>query len=224
MGYALEGLLHTVLAGERDVDCWLSEHVEFLAVPFVDKDGVEDGDQGKNRKPRDHNRDYVGQSVHAEPAAIRELVPKWGGDRLHVALDLHCPHIRGKRNEEIYLVGSSDERLWAEQQRFGQILEAACQGPLPYRAADNLPFGVDWNQASNYAQGMSCARWAGQLPSVRLAASFELPYANARGAEVNADSARAFGRDLAAAVCRYLRNEPADKAPPAPTAASRDGQ
>jgi hypothetical protein len=132
-------------------------------------------------------------------------------------LDLHCPHIRGKRNEEIYIVGSSNERIGSEQQRFGQILEAVCQGPLPYRAADNLPFGTDWNQAGSYKQGMSCARWASQLASVRLVASLELPYANARGAEVNADSARAFGRDLAAAVCRYLRQEPAgdDRAPPA---------
>ena len=51
---------------------------------------------------------------------------------------------------------------------------------------------------------MSCSRWAGGLPSVRLAASFELPYANARGAVVNADGARAFGRDLARALGRYL--------------------
>jgi murein tripeptide amidase MpaA len=31
------------------------ERFRFLAVPFMDKDGVEDGDQGKNRRPRDHN-------------------------------------------------------------------------------------------------------------------------------------------------------------------------
>ena len=43
---------------------WFRRNVEVLAIPFMDKDGVEEGDQGKNRKPRDHNRDYIGQSVH----------------------------------------------------------------------------------------------------------------------------------------------------------------
>lgn len=206
--FAVEGLLQTVLAGDTEEGRWLAENVEMLVVPFVDKDGCEDGDQGKNRRPRDHNRDYAGQSIYPETAALRELVPRWGGDKLHVTLDLHCPWIRGKLNEEIYTVGSSDERIWAEQQRLGKILEEVCTGPLPYRAADNLAFGTAWNTGGNYSQGMSCSRWAGGLPSVRLAASFELPYANARGAVVNAESARAFGRDLARALAGYLKSNP----------------
>jgi hypothetical protein len=55
--YSLEGLMEGILAGD-DVGRWLAGHVEFLVVPFVDKDGVEEGDQGKNRRPHDHNRDY----------------------------------------------------------------------------------------------------------------------------------------------------------------------
>jgi hypothetical protein len=204
--FALEGLLQTVLAGDTEEGRWLAENVEFLVVPFVDKDGVEEGDQGKNRRPRDHNRDYSGESIYPETAALRDLVPKWSDGKLHVTMDLHCPWIRGKHNEEIYIVGSSDQRIWAEQQRLGNILESVRQGPLPYRAEDNLPFGTAWNQGNNYKQGTSFSRWTSQLPSVRLAASFELPYANARGAEVNPDSARAFGRDLACALSRYLRS------------------
>jgi hypothetical protein len=204
--FAVEGLVQAVLAGDTDEARWLSESVELLVVPFVDKDGVEDGDQGKNRRPRDHNRDYGGTSLYPETAALRELVPKWSDGKLHVTLDLHCPWIRGRHNEEIYIVGSSDETIWAEQQRFGSILEEVRDGPLPYRADDNLPFGTAWNKGTNYSKGTSCSRWAGGLSSVKLAASFELPYANARGAEVNADTARAFGKDLARALCRYLRS------------------
>lgn len=51
-----------VLAGQRRH--LVGSTLEFLAVS-MDKDGVEQGDQGKNRIPRDHNRDYIGQSVHA---------------------------------------------------------------------------------------------------------------------------------------------------------------
>ncbi len=61
--YVLEGIIEEVLVGNED-GRWLREHAELFIVPMVDKDGVEDGDQGKNRKPRDHNRDYVGTSVH----------------------------------------------------------------------------------------------------------------------------------------------------------------
>jgi len=209
--FAVEGLLATVLDAETQEGRWLAENVELLVVPFVDKDGVERGDQGKNRRPRDHNRDYVGESLYPETAALRELVPKWGGDKLHVTIDLHCPWIRGKHNEEIYMVGSPNPRIWAEQTRFGKILEGVCHGPLPYRAEDNLPFGVAWNQGNNFEQGKSCSRWGSEQPSVRLATSFEVPYANARGAEVTPDSARAFGRDVARALCRYLRDEGGEK-------------
>ena len=45
--YALEGLISAVL-DEPDYE-WLRQNVDFLIVPFVDKDGVEEGDQGKQK-------------------------------------------------------------------------------------------------------------------------------------------------------------------------------
>ncbi|MHC4788116.1 MAG: M14 family zinc carboxypeptidase [Planctomycetota bacterium] len=201
--YALEGLMEAVLRSEGCA--WLRRNVEFLAVPFVDKDGVEDGDQGKNRKPRDHGRDYEGESLYASTGAIRRLVPEWSGGRLRVVLDLHCPWLRGPGNEAIYLVGSPQEWMWDEQQRFGAMLEQAIRGPLPYRAADNLPFGVSWNNADHLRGGRGCARWAEGLGHLALASTIEIPYANAGGHEVSARTAALFGRDLATALSQYLR-------------------
>ena len=40
---------------------------------------------------------------------------------------------------------------------------------------------------------------------MRLATSFEIPYANVKGQTVTADAARAFGADLARAIQTYLR-------------------
>jgi hypothetical protein len=137
-------------------------------------------------------------------AAIRSFVPNWSAGRLKAAFDLHCPWIRGKHNEVIYMVGSSNAENWKQQMAFGRILEDACRGPLPYRAADNLPFGQAWNTGSNYGDRMSCSMWTSQLEGIRLGTSFEIPYANTAGAVVDAESARAFGRDLAAAVRLYL--------------------
>jgi hypothetical protein len=181
-------------------------NVDFFVVPFVDKDGVEDGDQGKNRRPRDHNRDYDNQSVHPETRAIREQVPLWAGDRIRVALDLHCPTLRGPTNETIYFVGGPDQSIWREVERFATILEKEQRGPLKYTAASNLAFGTSWNTEKNTSQGMSSSRWTAQLPGIRIASTIEFSYSNANGGEVTAGSARAFGADVARALRVYLES------------------
>ncbi|MFW6169559.1 MAG: M14 family zinc carboxypeptidase [Planctomycetota bacterium] len=203
--YVLEGFIHRWLSEDGPVNP--PDDVEVMIVPLVDYDGVEDGDQGKNRKPRDHNRDYDQGGIYPETRAIRTLVESWPARELKVAIDLHCPWIRGKHNEVIYMVGTANERIAAEQARFGKVLQAACQGDLTYQVSDNLPFGTAWNTADNYKQGMSFSRWASERPGIRLATTFEIPYANAGGQPVTPASAHAFGQDLAAALVTYLRHD-----------------
>jgi len=205
--FALEGLLSAVLAEEEDGQ-WFRRNVEVLAVPFMDKDGVEEGDQGKNRRPHDHNRDYAVTSIYPEVAALRARGPGWSKGRLRVALDLHCPYIRGKHNEDIYIVGSPEEAIWAQQQSFAALLEEINESPLPYRATSNLPFGQGWNKPDNFTSGKSFSRWAGEIDAVRLSGTLEIPYANAGGAAVIPDSARSFGRSLAKAIRAYLETPP----------------
>ena len=201
--YVMEGFVEAAL-DDTEEGRWFQENIEVLAIPFVDKDGVEDGDQGKNRKPHDHNRDYKGDSIYPSVAAIRTFVPTWSKGRLSIVMDLHCPWIRGSHNEVIYMVGSSDRAMWRQQAALGKILQELQRGPLVYRAADNLAVGTAWNTRKNYGDLMSCSRWAAQIEGIRLATSFEIPYANAAGCPVDANTARAFGRDLARAVRQYL--------------------
>jgi hypothetical protein len=172
----------------------------------MDKDGVEDGDQGKNRKPHDHNRDYLAR-VYPSVKALTERAPAWSAGKLHVALDLHCPWLRGGINERIYFVGGPDAENWKRATQFGAILESVQTGPLLYRARDNLPFGKDWNQKID-PKLQTCSGWAAGLPGIRVATSIETPFASASGREVNAESARALGRDLARAIAQYLRGLP----------------
>lgn len=203
--YSLEGLLEAVLA-DTELGRWFRNNVGILAVPFVDKDGVEAGDQGKNRKPHDHNRDYAGESIYPTIQAIRQFVPRWSRGQLDVVLDLHCPYISGKYNEVIYLVGSSDPVIWKQQQKFAAVLESVKAGPLPYSARSSLPFGTDWNTAKNYGEQKSCSRWGAEQPGVRLATTIEIPYANVGDTIVTVDNARAFGCDLALALRHYLES------------------
>jgi hypothetical protein len=203
--YALEGFLETILS-DTDVGRWFQNNVEVLAVPFMDKDGVEDGDQGKHRSPHDHNRDYISDSIYPSVQAMKEFVPQWSEGKLKVALDLHCPSLRGRHNEVIYIVGNSDPAIWRQQQEFAAILESVREGLLPYSAESSLAFGSGWNTGANYGKYKSYSRWGGEQPGVSLASTIEIPYANAGTTTVTTDNARAFGRDLAIALRRYLEN------------------
>jgi hypothetical protein len=205
--YSLEGILAEVLAGEDDGK-WFRENVEFLVIPFMDKDGVEDGDQGKNRKGRDHNRDYMGDSVYASVREVRSFVPSWSEGKLRLTLDMHCPGNRGAEHEVIHFIGHPDPRQWQGVTRFSAILESVQTGPLKFSSRDNLPHGKSWNVDSMRKPGQeSCARWAAGIPGVVLPFSLEVPYANAAGQVVTPESARAFGKDLAKAIRRYLEQE-----------------
>jgi hypothetical protein len=202
--YTFEGLTSFLLSQDPKA-IQLRERVEFCLVPFIDKDGVENGDQGKNRRPHDHNRDYAGRSIYPEVTAFREHLLTWSEGLLTVALDLHCPWIAYGMNEKVYMVGSRHPLIWEEQQRFGKILERVKGSSLPYRATNNLPFGHGWNIASNFANGRTFTDWAKDLAGVHLATTVEVPYSNASSAKVTPKTARALGPDLGRALAEYLK-------------------
>ena len=202
--YALEGIVESALGTDR-LGEWYRANVEIMAVPFMDKDGVEQGDQGKNRRPHDHNRDYGKDSIYTTVTALKRLVPEWSNGNLRIALDPHCPYLKGgATNEAIYFVGGKNRANWERVCDFSEVLEECQRGPLRYAALNNLAFGRGWNTASNYDGGKSCGAWTSELPGISFGTTIEIPYANADGQEVNAGSARLFGRDLARAIRIYL--------------------
>jgi hypothetical protein len=202
--FALEGVLATVLSDSGE-GAWFQENVEILAVPFMDKDGVEDGDQGKGRRPHDHVADYQGESIYPEPRALRSLVPGWAAGRLRIALDLHCPALRGGRHERIHFVGTGGtEEGWERVESLSRALERVKRGPLPFQAADNLPWGKYGSAAEARRQGRNFVWWASELPGVEIATTIEIHYANAGGQTVTPESARLLGADLARAFRAYL--------------------
>lgn len=218
--YALEGIMETALSDSKD-GRWLRRHCDFFIVPLVDKDGVEDGDQGKNRRPHDHNRDYA-QRIYPEIRAITEQVPAWIEGKPLFFMDMHCPGLRGGDNgdapvkypnEYLYFPGIDPEKYPGgfdkRLLRFSRILEKQCS--LPYKAAWNLPFGKSWNTADNYktsnslnANGLNADGWGATLPGAIFSGTIEVPYANASGAVVDSRSARLLGHDLAHAIRVYL--------------------
>ena len=203
--YIMEGIIEGVM-NDKDTE-FLQEHVEFMFVPFMDKDGVEQGDQGKHRAPRDHNRDYIGESIYISTKTLRNEIPKWSDGKLKVAIDLHCPWIKYDLNETIYMVGSSNEKIAQEQILFSKILDTLQHGSLTFRCENFLPYGKAWNTDANYDQGRSFDKWASQLPGILLSSTIETPYSNNEGIQVTQESAREFGSDIARALNIYLEQK-----------------
>ncbi len=200
--YVLEGIMKYILSETANAR-WFSDNVQVVVIPFVDKDGVQEGDQGKGRLPHDHNRDYIEDSIYPSVKAVKEFVSRWAEGSLHVALDLHCPALRHKH---IQLVGSSSPAIWEEQSRFSHILKKVISEPGIYDPQNNLPYGQGWNVEKNFRDGMNFSAWAINIPGIKLVSGIEIPYANASGITMTSEKARCFGEDLAKAIRVYLEN------------------
>ncbi|WP_245189754.1 M14 family zinc carboxypeptidase [Lunatimonas salinarum] len=207
--YVMEGMLAALLSDNPRMKA-LAEQVSFWFIPFLDKDGVEEGDQGKNRIPRDHNRDYSGESIYASTRSLRQQVPEWVGEVPWVGIDLHNPWIKGENNEWIYFVGNANPAISKEQERLVDMLAATYRGPMKFTRKEGfMPFGVAWNTGANYDQGASFGQWAAgfQGKGLKMATTLEFPYALNHGQVVTAEGARAFGADLMYALQEYLGAE-----------------
>lgn len=94
--FALEGIVLSLLNKHRDM---LSEF-RFHILPFADIDGVENGDQGKDRFPHDHNRDYIDNPIYE---FTRALMLYSQNTNPICFLDLHSPWCWGGGNDEPHI-------------------------------------------------------------------------------------------------------------------------
>ena len=194
--HALEGIMREVIEHPKEY-----ADFRFIIVPFVDKDGVEDGDQGKMRSPHDHARDYGPDAIYPEVRAIIELLHH---EKPELLFDLHCPWLRNGDSEHVYFVGQPDCRLQAGINWFSAMLAKEAPPDFPTLPEDDIPFGTSWNTAQNYTQGKPIATWAAELPWQPSAQSIEIPFANTHEITVDATSARHLGAALARTIRKYL--------------------
>ena len=199
--FTLEGVIDEIL-GESPEGRWLRSEVEFLIVPLMDRDGVEAGDQGKLRQPHDHWEDYAPPGLYAETRALREFVPGWGGDRLRLALDVHCP---SRLDQELYFAATGRAEVHQKLARLAVDLEQVPGREVPFRKESTLAFGKGWNTAAYYGPRVCFMNWAEGLPGSPAAGTLEVPYARTGETVMTPAVARQLGRDLARAMQRYLQ-------------------
>ncbi|HOX07227.1 MAG TPA: M14-type cytosolic carboxypeptidase [Planctomycetota bacterium] len=196
--YVLEGVIEGLLAPGCDR---LRRTTAFSVVPFVDLDGVEAGDQGKARRPHDHNRDYLPEPLYRVTPAVQALVRDLSRRGLALFVDFHCPWMRGPRNESAYLV--EPVAPWAaELARFREILKRTPTGEVPYTGRDDIASGVDWNSGTAPTSVRFALDHGG--PALRTAFTLEFSYSVTEGAPATPERAREFGRGMAGAFAEYL--------------------
>jgi hypothetical protein len=83
-------------------------------------------------------------------------------------------------------------------------MEKERKGTIPYRKLNNVKFGISFNSGKRTPNLQRCDQWGATLPNAVFATTLEVPFANAEGIVVDADSARALGNDLAHAIRVYL--------------------
>jgi len=201
--YVLEGVIEEVLA-EDGAGRWLRQHVSFLIVPLMDADGVEQGDQGKNRRPHDHNRDYSDTPIYSEVCAWKERVSAWSREsRAFLSFDLHCPALCGPVHESVFFLEPEDRTAAARLDALSDCILRAQRGDGLLRLPMKLPYGCGFN-ATPRSEKRTFSSWSEGLPNAWLNTSLEVAYANALGAPVTAESAHKLGRAFARGLGEWL--------------------
>ena len=189
--YVLEGVLEELIANPIP-------DAKVFCVPFVDFEGVIRGDQGKNRVPHDHNRDYSygEESIYPECNAIKEYAKVSG---CNYGFDFHSPWHKGGVNDTVFIVQNCIEKL-DKLNKFGEIFEESItENSFKYEHKNDYPPNTGWNkggaQFSNYMRNRA---------ENEVAFTLETAYFGTSDHKVSSDKLLQLGHCFARALKKYI--------------------
>ena len=194
--YVLEGIAKGFL--ENPI-----KGIKFVFVPFVDYDGVTDGDAGKDRLPHDHNRDYKETpSIYHETEKLKELAD--GGNVL-MNFDLHSPHHAGWINDYPYLMRCEDEEGKTDV-ALSRLLREYTEkdaSSMKYSGNEDLPSGSKYNgkdteNMRNYFMKRTLSR---------LSYTLEMPYFGLPENKFGQEKTVNFGKNLYRAIVEIIKEK-----------------
>lgn len=174
--------------------------IKAFCVPFVDFEGVVDGDQGKNRAPFDHNRDYNADTapIYPETAAIRKYALENG---CHLGFDFHSPWHKGAENDTMFIVCGLPKNI-AKYNRFGEIFKSEITDKaFKYDPANNYKPNTGWNQSDS----PQFAKFMQKLPENNVAFTLETAYFGTPENRVSQENLIESGRCFARALKEYIK-------------------
>lgn len=192
--YVLEGVLESLIEN-------YSDKFRIICVPFVDYDGVVDGDQGKNRNGHDHNRDYTEneKSIYNSVDKIRELAEKLN---IRFAFDFHSPWHCGGENDTVS-IPIAHTNLIDKTEKFSHFFEMEnAENSLPYSAQDNIMPNEKWN-----IEGRPDFASYFMNKGAELSFTLETPYFIAKNTMFNPEKARETGKCFVKAFSKYFMEE-----------------
>ena len=198
--YALEGFVDEALSDSPAALEFRSRYTLYV-VPFMDLDGAEAGDQGKNRAPHDQNRDYgLLNPIYPENKAVMALHAE---KKFKLVLDLHDPAVRYDAHEMLYFGGFSTASNRANTREFKAWVDEELPeeiNPILYRhpEKDNIP-AVTLPIAGD--MGIPSSLYFTIVPDIFYGTTVEIPYATVNG-RYNEKSSRKIGQAFLRALLK----------------------
>ncbi len=205
--YVIEGIVSRYFS-DTPQGRWARENLAVFIVPFMDYDGVIDGDQGKNRAPHDHNRDYI-DTIYPSVAAIKKELPRWADGKLLFAIDVHCPYISARNpakeiNDRLMFTAPQSDFANKNLEKFTALLSSElAEDPARPQLNPNdiVKFGTMWNTQK---KPIIFKFWAERLPSCEFGTSLEIPYTNISGKWISTpENAGYVGEKILDATIKY---------------------
>lgn len=183
--FVLEGLVTAALKMPA-----LLERYRFHVFPFADLDGVEKGEQGKDRVPHDHNRDYLEEPLYAFVRGIQAYVKN---AKPVVFLDLHSPLKWGGEDSKphIHLNIPPEEGRDVQAEFLEKLVELSAEEEVRF-----------------YGLGVPCKQticqmsktYFSQVCHATLSVTVETPYSGNREESYSLEGLRIWGGNLAEAL------------------------
>ena len=188
--YVVEGAVYEVLTNQTE----LFENYRFHVIPFVDIDGVELGEQGKDRPPHDHNRDYIEKPIYNYTKAIYEYIKD---KEIDFYLDCHCPLKWGRRQDEpSFYCRPLDNK--PESQKFLEYITEI--STLPDSA---IKFKGDVRQSSSV---QSSNGYFSDVKKAKISFTVETPYSGNLEQGYTVENLHQWGANLLKAIEKTLVN------------------
>ncbi len=189
--YVLEGVLEEI--GE------MADKFRIICVPFVDFDGVVEGDQGKNRNGCDHNRDYDRAVVpkYKSTAEIRKIADR---ENIRFAFDFHSPWHIGAENDTVFIPWKHFH-MEKKINELSRLFEAENnENSLPHYSKDNIAPDEKWNTHGSTCFGTYMGR---EGVDAELSFTLETAYFVASDVMFTPERARETGRCFVRALKKY---------------------
>ncbi|MDO5552947.1 MAG: M14 family zinc carboxypeptidase [Planctomycetia bacterium] len=201
--WTLNGIIRECLSGSPEGN-YLLDNADFFVVPLMDKDGVEDGDQGKCRIPHDHNRDFEIER-YASVRALKKQVTEWGKGKRLIGCDFHGNSVGLRSNvvkgaewachPHFFIINDCNKE---EEEKFSKMLFERQKGGFaghPMKDAYNL-IGPSW-----------VVGWMATAPDLDfvICPVSESPSQSPDGKAQTIETAHELGANFAKALADYIK-------------------